>query len=397
MTVREHNIKMKTKPEKRILLSYPHMSGDELRLVKDAFESNWIAPLGPHVDAFEKETAAYAGVKSALALSSGSAAIHLGLRLLGVQTGDIVFCSTLTFIASVAPAMYQNAVPVFIDSDEETWNMSPIALQKAFDDAEKSGRMPKCVIVAELYGQPPKIDEIQKICAKYNVPILEDSAEALGATYDGKKCGSFGKVGVYSYNGNKIITTSGGGMLLSDDEAYIEKARFWSTQARDNAPWYEHTEIGYNYRMSNILAAIGRGQMLHLEERIDRRRAIYQKYKQELEKIPGVKLMPETPNCRSIQWLTAITVDKETTGKTFMDVINYLNDMNIESRPVWKPMHLQPYFKERDTKYFSHGEGVNGSVSDRLFNTGICLPSASAMTDSEQEYVIEIIKEAVTR
>ena len=388
---------MLSRSDKRILLSYPHMSGDELRLVKDAFESNWIAPLGPHVDAFEKETAAYAGVKSALALSSGSAAIHLGLRLLDVKAGDIVFCSTLTFIASVAPAVYQNATPVFIDSDEETWNMSPVALQKAFDDAVKTGKMPKCVIVAELYGQPPKIDEICAICDKYNVPILEDSAEALGATYDGRKCGSFGKVGVYSYNGNKIITTSGGGMLLSDDEAYIEKARFWSTQARDAAPWYEHTEIGYNYRMSNILAAIGRGQMLHLEERIDRRRGIYQKYKQELEKIPGVKLMPETPNCRSIQWLTAITVDKETTGKTFMDVINYLNEMNIESRPVWKPMHLQPYFKERDTKYFSHGEGVNGSVSDRLFNTGVCLPSASAMTDSEQEYVIEIIKGAVTR
>lgn len=388
---------MLSRSDKRILLSYPHMSGDELRLVKDAFESNWIAPLGPHVDAFEKETAAYAGVKSALALSSGSAAIHLGLRLLDVKAGDIVFCSTLTFIASVAPAIYQNAIPVFIDSDEETWNMSPVALQKAFDDAVKTGKMPECVIVAELYGQPPKIDEICAICDKYNVPILEDSAEALGATYDGRKCGSFGKVGVYSYNGNKIITTSGGGMLISDDEAYIEKARFWSTQARDAAPWYEHTEIGYNYRMSNILAAIGRGQMLHLEERIDRRRAIYQKYKQELDKIPGVKLMPETPNCRSIQWLTAITVDKETTGKTFMDVINYLNEMNIESRPVWKPMHLQPYFKERDTKYFSHGEGVNGSVSDRLFNTGICLPSASAMTDSEQEYVIEIIKGAVTR
>ncbi len=371
------------------------MSGDELRLVKDAFESNWIAPLGPHVDAFEKETAAYAGVKSALALSSGSAAIHLGLRLLDVKAGDIVFCSTLTFIASVAPAIYQNAIPVFIDSDEETWNMSPVALQKAFDDAVKTGKMPKCVIVAELYGQPPKIDEICAICDKYNVPILEDSAEALGATYDGRKCGSFGKVGVYSYNGNKIITTSGGGMLLSDDEAYIDKARFWSTQARDKAPWYEHTEIGYNYRMSNILAAIGRGQMRHLEERINRRRAIYRKYKQELEKVPGITLMTETPNCRSIQWLTAITVDKETTGKTFMDVINYLNDMNIESRPVWKPMHLQPYFMERNTKYFPHGEGDNTSVSDRLFNTGICLPSASAMTDEEQEYVIEAIKESI--
>ena len=393
MTVREHNIKMKTKPEKRILLSYPHMSGDELRLVKDAFESNWIAPLGPHVDAFEKETAAYAGVKSALALSSGSAAIHLGLRLLGVQAGDTVFCSTLTFIASVAPAMYQNAVPVFIDSDEETWNMSPIALQKAFNDAEKTGKMPKCVIVAELYGQPPKIDEIQKICAKYNVPVLEDSAEALSATYDGKKCGSFGKVGVYSYNGNKIITTSAGGMLISDDEEYIEKARFWSTQARDKAPWYEHTEIGYNYRMSNILAATGRGQMFHLEERINRRRAIYQKYKQELEKVPGITLMPEAPKSRSIQWLTAITIDKDITGKTFMDVLSYMNEQNIETRPVWKPMHLQPYFRERNTRYFTHAEGENGSVSDKLFSTGLCLPSASAMTDEEQEYVIMAVAE----
>ena len=383
---------MLSRSDKRILLSYPHMSGDELRLVKDAFESNWIAPLGPHVDAFEKETAAYAGVKSALALSSGSAAIHLGLRLLDVKAGDTVFCSTLTFIASIAPAIYQNAVPVFIDSDEETWNMSPVALKKAFDDAVKTGKMPKCVIVAELYGQPPKMDEICAICDKYNVPILEDSAESLGATYDGRKCGSLGKVGIYSYNGNKIITTSGGGMLLSDDEAYIDKARFWSTQARDKVPWYEHTEIGYNYRMSNILAAIGRGQMLHLEERIDRRRAIYRKYKQELEKIPGVKLMPETPNCRSIQWLTAITVDKTETGKSALDIINYMNEQNIECRCVWKPMHLQPYFKQMNAKYFTHGEGCNGSISDKLFNTGICLPSASAMTEVEQEWVIKSLK-----
>ena len=282
---------MNKKPDKRILLSYPHMSGDELTYVKEAFDSNWIAPLGPHVDAFEKETAEFAGVKASLALSSGSAAIHLGLRLLGVKEGDVVFCSTLTFIASVAPAIYQKATPVFIDSDEKTWNMSPQALQKAFDDAVNTGQMPKCVIVAELYGQPPKMDEICAICDKYNVPILEDAAEALGASYDGKKCGSFGKVGVYSYNGNKIITTSGGGMLLSDDE-YIQKARFWATQARDSAPWYEHTEIGYNYRMSNLLAAVGRGQMRHLEERIARRREIYARYREELSEIPAITFMP---------------------------------------------------------------------------------------------------------
>lgn len=383
-----------SRPDKRILLSYPHMSGDELNFIKEAFDSNWIAPLGPHVDAFEKETAGYAGVKAALALSCGSAAIHLGLRLLDVKACDVVFCSTLTFIASVAPAIYQKATPVFIDSDEDTWNMSPVALQKAFDDAVKTGKMPKCVIVAELYGQPPKMDEICAICDKYGVPILEDAAEALGASYDGKMCGSFGKVGIYSYNGNKIITTSGGGMLLSDDEEYIQKARFWATQARDNAPWYEHTEIGYNYRMSNLLAAVGRGQMLHLEERIARRREIYATYKKELSDTPGISFMPEAPKCHSIQWLTAITV-APSTGKNFMDIINYMNQQNIECRPVWKPMHLQPYFA--GSKYFTHDEGENGSVSDNLFNTGICLPSASAMTEEEQGWVIKSLKECLSK
>lgn len=378
---------MLKKPEKRILLSYPHMSGDEIKYVTDAFESNWIAPLGPHVDAFEKETAQYAGVNSALALSCGSAAIHLALKLLDVQQGDVVFCSSLTFIASVAPAIYQKAEPVFIDSDEQTWNMSPVALQKAFDDAINSGRMPKAVIVAELYGQPPKIDEIKAICDKYSVPILEDAAEALGATYGGQKCGSFGKIGIFSYNGNKIITTSGGGMLLSDDEEMIKKARFWATQARDNAPWYEHTEIGYNYRMSNLLAAVGRAQMLHLEERIAQRRKIYARYKAELSSVAGIAFMPEAPKCHSIQWLTAITIEPAT-GKNFMDAVNYLNAQNIESRPVWKPMHMQPFFE--GAKYFKHSEE---SVSDRLFNTGLCLPSASAMTEDEQSWVIKCIKD----
>jgi len=378
-----------TKPTRRILLSYPHMSGDELKYIKEAFDSNWIAPLGPHVDAFEKETAEFAGVKSALALSSGSAALHLGLKLLGVGAGDIVFCSSLTFIASVAPAVYQNAVPVFIDSDEETWNMSPAALQKAFDDAVKTGLMPKAVIVAELYGQCPDMDAIRDICAKYNVPILEDAAEALGSEWKGKKCGSLCDVGVYSYNGNKIVTTSGGGMLLSDNEGYIKKARFWATQARDAAPWYEHTEIGYNYRMSNLLAAVGRGQMLHIDERIARRREIYARYARELADVGGVKLMPEAQGCRSIQWLTAITVDPST-GKSFMDVIDYMNEQNVECRPVWKPMHRQPVFA--GCKYFAHG---SESVSDKLFNTGICLPSASAMTEEEQGWVIKCLKEVL--
>lgn len=381
---------------KRILLSYPHMSGDEMKYIQEAFDTNWIAPLGPNVNAFEKETAEYAGVKSALAVSSGSAAISLGLRLLGLQEDDVVFCSTLTFIASIAPAMYQRAVPVFIDSDLDTWNMSPYALRKAFQDAERIGKMPKCVIVAELYGQSPKMDEICAICSHYNVPILEDSAEALGAAYDGKKCGSFGKVGVYSYNGNKIITTSGGGMLLSNDEEYMAKARFWSMQAKDTAAWYEHSEIGYNCRMSNILAGVGRGQMLHLEERINRRRSIYAKYVQELGDIPGIRFMPEMLRSRSTRWLTVATLDPKITGKSPVDMVGILNEHNIESRYVWKPMHLQPYFKQKCAKYFVHGEGTNASVSDALFNTGICLPSASAMTDEEQDLVIKVVKEALS-
>lgn len=379
------------KPEKRILLSYPHMSGDEWAYIKDAFDSNWIAPLGPHVDAFEHEIAEYAGVKRALALSSGSAAIHLGLRLLGIGEGDVVFCSSLTFIASIAPAIHQKAIPVFIDSEEETWNMSPQALQKAFNDAERYGGMPKCVIAAELYGQPPKMDEIAAICGRYSVPILEDSAEALGAEYRGKKCGGLTELGVYSFNGNKIITTSGGGMLMSDNKYYIDKARFWATQARDSAPWYEHTEIGYNYRMSNLLAAVGRGQLLHLEERIAARRKIYNRYKSELSRIPGIAFMPEAEGCRSIQWLTAITVDPNITGKSFMDIITKLNENDIECRPVWKPMHMQPVFK--GAKFFAHGKEC---VSEKLFNTGICLPSCSAMTEDEQGWVIEKFKEAVS-
>lgn len=377
------------KPEKRILLSYPHMGGAEEKFVKNAFDSNWIAPLGPHVDAFEKETAEYCGVKGALALSSGSAALHLGLKLLGVGAGDVVFCPSLTFIASVAPVLYQDAVPVFIDSDEETWNMSPEALQKAFDDAEDCGAMPKAVIAAELYGQCPKMDEIREICARYGTPVLEDAAEALGSMWRGKKCGSLTELGVLSYNGNKVITTSGGGMLLSDDLGYLEKARFWATQARDKAPWYEHTEIGYNYRLSNILAAIGRGQMTCIEERINRRRAIFDRYRSELADTPEISFMPEIAGSWSNRWLTAALIDPAC-GRSFMDVINYLDSKNIESRPVWKPMHRQPVFAGR--KYFAHG---SQSVSDKLFDRGICLPSCSAMTDDEQGWVIKCTREAV--
>lgn len=367
------------------------MCGAEEKFVRDAFQSNWIAPLGPHVDAFERETAEYCGVAGALALSSGSAALHLGLKLLGVGAGDVVFCSSLTFIASVAPVIYQNAEPVFIDSDEETWNMSPEALRRAFDDAAETGVKPKAVIVAELYGQCPKMDEISEICARHGVPVLEDAAEALGSEWRGKKCGSLTELGVLSYNGNKVITTSGGGMLLSDDLEALAKARFWATQARDKAPWYEHTEIGYNYRMSNILAAVGRGQMTCLDERVARRRGIFDRYRGGLSGVPEISLMPELGGSFSNRWLTAITIDPAC-GKSFMDVLSYLDSRNIEARPVWKPMHLQKVFAGR--KYFAHGAE---SVSDRLFNTGLCLPSCSAMTGGEQDWVIECLREAVRR
>lgn len=377
------------KPEKRILLSYPHMCGAEQAFVADAFSSNWIAPLGPHVYAFEKETAQYCGVKGALALSNGSAALHLGLKLLGVGAGDVVFCSTLTFAASVAPVLYEKAVPVFIDSDEESWNMSPEALQSAFEAAERSGVLPRAVIVVELYGQCPKMDQICAICSRYGVPILEDAAEALGSEWRGKKCGSLTWLGVLSYNGNKIITTSGGGMLLSDDSDMLAKARFWATQAREPAPWYEHTEVGYNYRLSNLLAAVGRGQMTCLGERVVRRRAIFERYSAALEDVPEIAFMPELTGSFSNRWLTAVTIDPAC-GRSAADVIKYLDRQNVECRHVWKPMHRQPLFAGRD--YFAQ---KGGSVSDRLFNTGLCLPSCSAMSDAEQDWVVGCLKEAV--
>ncbi len=375
----------------RIILSPPHMSGDELRFVHQAFESGWIAPLGPQVDAFEAETAEYIGRPCALALSSGTAALHLGLRLLGVGPGDVVLCSSLTFVASVTPVTFLGAEPHFIDSDEETWNMSPQALERALADLERKGRRPKAAIVAELYGQSPRWDELTSILDRYEVPVLEDSAEALGATYKGKKCGAFGRHAVLSYNGNKIITTSGGGMLLTDDENSREKAFFWATQARDAAPWYQHSEIGYNYRMSNVLAAIGRGQMLHLEERVEKKRNIYDRYAQALNAIPGLSFMPEAPGGRSTMWLTALTVDPAITGTSAMELLTALGEADIESRPVWKPMHLQPVFE--GCGYTAHDE--DNSVSDRLFAQGICLPSGTAMTDAQQDRVIETILKAL--
>ena len=376
----------------RIFLSPPHMSGLEETYVKEAFASNWIAPLGPHVTAFEKEVAAYAGVKGALAVSSGTAAIHLALRLLGVGQGDIVFCSSLTFIGSVNPVLYLGATPVFIDSEPNSWNMSPVALEKAFLWAEKAGKRPKAVIIVDLYGQSADFDSLLAICNCYGVPVVEDAAEAMGSTYKGKACGTLGKFGIYSFNGNKIITTSGGGMLLSDDTEALEKALFWATQARDKAPWYQHSEMGYNYRMSNIVAAIGRGQLTVLDERVKARREVFQRYKEALGDIPGVGFMPEASYGQANRWLTVMTLDSNYTSITPMQIIKTLEAENIEARPVWKPMHLQPLFA--DCMYFTHEEEL--SVSDRLFDRGVCLPSGSSLTVEEQQRVIDCVKRCLT-
>ena len=362
------------------------MTGREMTYIQDAFDSNWIAPLGPHVDAFEKETAEYVGCKGALALSSGTAALHLGLKLLGVGPGDVVFCSSLTFSATVNPVIYQGATPVFVDSDRETWNMSPQALKRAFKWAENQGKMPKAVIVADLYGQSADYGPILEICDGHDVPVLEDAAEALGAAWGDKKCGGVGKLGVLSFNGNKIITTSGGGMLLSDDTDLLAKARFWATQARDPAPHYQHSEIGYNYRLSNILAAIGRAQLEVIDQRVAARRGIFETYKNALGSISGISFMPEAPFGRANRWLTVMTVDPAT-EVTPGAIMKALEAENIESRPVWKPMHLQPVFAPYP--YFPHEEG--GSVSDDLFAQGLCLPSGSSLTEEELERVIPII------
>lgn len=362
------------------------MTGKEMKYIQEAFESNWIAPLGPHVDAFEKEVAAYAGVKGALALSSGTAAMHLGLKLLDVGPGDTVFCSSLTFSASANPILYQGATPVFIDSDRETWNMSPAALKRAFEQAKKTGTLPKAVIVVDLYGQSADYDPLLEICNFYGVPVLEDAAEALGATYGQKKCGAFGKLGVFSFNGNKIITTSGGGMLVSDDLEMLSKARFWATQARDPAPHYQHSEIGYNYRLSNLLAAVGRAQLTALEDRVSARRKIFETYRHALSDLPGISFMAEALFGKSNRWLTVMLIDPET-GVTPADIMDVLSKENIESRPVWKPMHLQPVFQRY--AFFSREE--KGSISDDLFTSGICLPSGSNLAMDEQKKIIDII------
>lgn len=375
-----------TNMSKKILLASPHMSdeGYEQQFIKEAFDTNWIAPLGENVNKFEEEIANYVGVKTGAALSAGSAAIHLGLKALNVKQGDIVFCSSLTFSATCNPIIYQNATPVFIDSEYETWNMDPLALEKAFEKYPN----PKAVIVVHLYGTPAKMDEIIKICKKHNVPLIEDAAESLGSIYNGQQTGTFGEYGVFSFNGNKIITTSGGGMLVSNNEDGIKKVRFWATQSKEPVRHYEHKEIGYNYRMSNICAGIGRGQLKVLDKRIEKKTGIYNKYKNELEKVKEIKMQPIPKNTMPNHWLSVMTIDKDSKVKP-LNIMETLEKENIDSRPVWKPMHLQPVFKEYD---FITAKNDGTLVSEDLFNRGVCLPSDTKMTEEEQERVIDIIK-----
>lgn len=371
----------------RIYLASPHMGGLEKDFIKEAFDTNWVAPLGPNVNNFEKELANYVGVKAGAALVSGTSAIHLALKAVGVKEGDRVFCSSLTFSASCNPIMYEKGEPVFIDSEKESWNMCPIALEKAFVEAEKEKKMPKAVIVVHLYGQSADMDKIKEICDKYNTPIIEDAAESLGTTYKGIQTGSIGAYGIFSFNGNKIITTSGGGMLVSNNEEMIQKARFWSTQSRENERHYEHKELGYNYRMSNIVAGIGRGQLKVLNERIERKKEIFYTYKEAFKDIKDIEMMPICEYGDPNYWLTTITLKEESKVKP-LDIILALEKENIESRPVWKPMHKQPYFEK--FKFFSSLE-EGKSISEDIFNRGVCLPSDTKMTSEDMKVIIDII------
>lgn len=368
---------------KRIFLSPPHMSGHEQHYVKEAFKSNFIAPLGPMVDAFEKEFCAKVNAKYALAINSGTAALHLALHMAGVKRGDEVFTSTLTFIGSANPIIYLGAKPVFIDCDYKTWNMDPILLSETLEKRAKKGSLPKALILVHLYGQCADMDPIQKSCNDYNVVLIEDAAEALGARYKGRSAGTFGKFGAFSFNGNKIITTSGGGMLVSNSEDTILKAKYLSQQARDPAPHYEHSEIGYNYRMSNIIAAIGRGQLKVLDERVAAKRKIFDYYHNALSTYPGIEFMPEANTGKCNRWLTCITINPEEFGADRETIIKRLEANNIEARPVWKPMHLQPVFTKN--------ECIGGDVAEELFNRGLCLPSGTAMTEEDLNRIVQVI------
>ncbi len=371
---------------KRIWLSLAHMGGREQDFIKEAFDTNWVVPLGPNVDAFEKELAAYEGEnKHVVALSAGTAALHLGLILLGVERDDEVICQSFTFAASANPITYQGAKPVFVDSERDTWNMDPVLLEEAVKDRiAKTGKKPKAIIPVHLYGMPAKMDEIMAIARKYGIPVLEDAAEALGSEYKGHKCGTFGDLAGLSFNGNKMITTSGGGALVCRTEEQAKRTMFFATQARDNAPHYQHSHIGYNYRMSNICAGIGRGQMLVLDEHVARRRVIHALYKELLKDVPGISVMDNpSAEVNSNFWLTCIMVDPDQAGMTREDIRLHLADENIETRPLWKPMHLQPVFADA-LAY------VNG-VSEHLFDWGLCLPSGPTLTDEDIHRVVETI------
>lgn len=424
---------------KRIFLSPPHMNGEEIRFIHDAFASNYIAPTGPQVEAFEQEFSRKVGIGHALAVSSGTAAMHLALRVLGVDVGDEVIVSTLTFIGSVSPVVFQGGIPVFIDSDPSSWNMDPDLLEQELARCRKSGRLPKAVVPTDLYGQCANLDRILNICEPYGVPVVVDAAEALGAKYQKKvvgrqkaegrgqtgpgslksaassnwlHAGKGAKAAIFSFNGNKIITTSGGGMLVSDDPELISQARFLSQQARDPAPHYEHSQLGYNYRMSNVLAAIGRGQLRALDQRVEQKRKIFVYYEEALRETPGIQLMPEAPYSRSNRWLTVALINPEEFGSTREHVRLALEAENIESRPIWKPMHLQPVFEvENGPSVPSESENaatqirrqttnpkryrarlIGGGVSEYLYNIGLCLPSGTQMMEKEQNRIVEIIR-----
>jgi dTDP-4-amino-4,6-dideoxygalactose transaminase len=392
--------------EKRIFLSPPHMGGEELNFVQEAFDSNYIAPLGPMVDAFEQEFADKVGMAYALGVSSGTAAMHLALRVLGVGPGDEVIASTLTFIGGVTPIVFQNAGPVFIDCDRSSWCMDPGLLAGEIEESQKRGQLSKAVIPTDLYGQCSDLDRILEICKPYGIPVIADSAEALGSYYQGAEkklwvhAGKGTKAAVYSFNGNKIITTSGGGMLASDDRDLIEKARMLSQQARDEAPHYEHSMIGYNYRMSNILAAIGRGQLKVLDKRVEKKRWIFEYYKQALGNIPGIEFMPEASYGKSNRWLTVILISPDEFGADRETVRLALEAENIEARPVWKAMHLQPVFDPQITQISADLNGkrkypcrvVGGEVAEDLFKRGLCLPSGTAMTEEDLDRVTSSIR-----
>ncbi len=368
----------------RIYLSPPHMGPDERGLLIEAFDSNWIAPLGPNVDAFEKEFATRVTMPHAAALSSGTAALHLALQLLGVGRDDEVLVSSLTFAASANPIVYQGAKPVFIDAENETWNLDPALVESELRDARAKNRRVKAVIAVDLYGQCAQLDALERICAQHEVPLIEDAAEALGATWKGRQAGTSGALAAFSFNGNKIITTSGGGMLVSRDGALIEKARFLATQARDKAAHYEHSHIGNNYRLSNLLAAVGRGQLRVLNDRIAARKAVRARYERELGHLEGITFMPLSKHGDWNGWLTVIQVDPKKFGRSREDLRLALEAANIEARPVWKPMHLQPVFREF--------RAVGGTVGERAFEFGLCLPSGSSLTPDQQSRVIDVFR-----